>query len=71
MLLLVKHNLDYLKCLLSQIPLLSVNILTKTGKEGMFQTIISTISSFMYSKLLVIILIGAGCVLQFEQDLHR
>ena len=26
----------------------------------MFQTIISTISSFMYSKLLVIILIGAG-----------
>ena len=36
----------------------------------MFQTIISTISSFMYSKLLVIILIGAGCILQFEQDLH-
>ena len=26
----------------------------------MFQTIISTISSFMYSKLLVILLIGAG-----------
>lgn len=29
-------------------------------EEGMFQTIIGTISSFMYSKLLVIILIGAG-----------
>ena len=26
----------------------------------MFQTIIGTISSFMYSKLLVILLIGAG-----------
>ena len=37
----------------------------------MFQTIISTISSFMYRKLLVILLIGAGCILQFEQDLHR
>ena len=37
----------------------------------MFQTIISTISPFMYSKLLVIILIGAGCILQFEQELHR
>ena len=45
-----------------QIHLLSVNILTKNmeREEGMFQTIISTISSFMYSKLLVIILIGAG-----------
>ena len=41
-----------------QIHLLSVNILTKNmeREEGMFQTIISTISSFMYSKLLVIIL---------------
>ena len=47
-----------------QIHLLSVNILTKNmeREEGMFQTIISTISSFMYSKLLVIILIGAGCI---------
>ena len=45
-----------------QIHLLSVNILTanRERKEGMFQTIIGTISSFMYSKLLVILLIGAG-----------
>ena len=45
-----------------QSHLLSVNILTanKERKEGMFQTIIGTISSFMYSKLLVILLIGAG-----------
>ena len=45
-----------------QIHLLSVNILTanRERKEGMFQTIIGAISSFMYSKLLVILLIGAG-----------
>ena len=45
-----------------QIHLLSVNILTtnRERKEDMFQTIIGTISSFMYSKLLVILLIGAG-----------
>ena len=37
----------------------------------MFQTIISTISSFMYSKLLVILLIGAGVILQSAQDFRR
>ena len=34
----------------------------------MFQTIISTISSFMYSKLLVILLIGAGVYLRMLVD---
>ena len=33
----------------------------------MFQTIIGAVSSFMYSKLLVIMLIGAGLYLQSGQ----
>lgn len=53
-----RNEVSLIWCKNLQIHLLSVNIMER--EEGMFQTIISTISSFMYSKLLVIILIGAG-----------
>lgn len=53
-----RNEVTLIWCKNLQIHLLSVNIMER--EEGMFQTIISTISSFMYSKLLVIILIGAG-----------
>ena len=53
-----RNEVTLIWCKYLQIHLLSVNIMEK--EESMFQTIISTISSFMYSKLLVIILIGAG-----------
>ena len=59
-----RNEITLIWCKNLKIPRLSVNILTtnRERKEGMFQTIIGTISSFMYSKLLVILLIGAGCI---------